>query len=303
MQSTLNQLVKFEGVGLHSGKSVTMTVFPAETDYGITFQRIDRDANPVEARFDLVNDTQLCTKLGVGDSAIGTIEHVMAAFAGCGINNARVELDGPEVPIMDGSSAPFIKKFLDAGLRDLDAKIRVLRILKTVRYEDGEAYAEISPSDIPQITFSIDFDVPAIGKQKRSMSLANGAFVRELCDSRTFCKKTEVDWMRDNGLALGGSLENAVVVDGDEVLNANGFRHDDECVRHKMLDALGDLYLAGAPILGHYHGHRAGHRMTNMLLRKLFATEGAYAWLECVSATECLLPGSDLKPSDLALIA
>lgn len=304
MQTTLNQSISFTGIGLHSGRDVTMTLKPAPAGHGVTFQRQDiQNAEQLCARYDLVEDTQLCTKLGKGENSVGTIEHIMAALAGCGVHNVEITLTGPEVPIMDGSSAPFIKKIVAVGLQELASPVMALKVLQKVRYEDGEAFAELRPSDIPQISFSIDFDEAVIGKQQKSMSLANGAFVRELCDSRTFCKKSEVDWLQSQGLGLGGSLDNAVVVEGDAVLNPNGFRHSDECVRHKMLDALGDMFLAGAPILGHYTGHRAGHRITNMLLRKLFATEGAFEWVECDATTACLLPGSDLKESDLALIA
>ncbi|MEM0977685.1 MAG: UDP-3-O-acyl-N-acetylglucosamine deacetylase [Pseudomonadota bacterium] len=304
MQTTLVSNIVFDGVGLHSGKPVSLTVRPAQAHSGIVFDRVDRpDDTPIPARFDLVEDTMLCTKLGLGSSAVGTIEHIMAALAGCGVHNAYIELDGPEVPILDGSSAPFIKGILDAGITTLDAPLRALKIKKTVRFQDGEAFAEFSPADVLRISFTIDFDAPVIGKQSKSLSMANGAFVRELCDSRTFCNKTEVDWLKANGLGLGGGLHNAVVIDGNEVLNKSGFRHSDECVRHKMLDALGDMALAGGPVIGHYTGHRAGHRITNMLLRTLFASEGAYEWVECTEEQAFLLPGSDLKESDLALIA
>ncbi|MEM9715488.1 MAG: UDP-3-O-acyl-N-acetylglucosamine deacetylase [Pseudomonadota bacterium] len=304
MQSTIKSSVEFTGIGLHSGHIVTMVLHPAPTDHGISFQRLDILGAPaLAARFDQVGDTQMCTKLGHGQNTVGTIEHIMAALAGCGLNNVHVTLTGPEVPIMDGSSAEFIRGILLAGVMEQDRPLKALKVLKTVRFQDQGVWAELSPCDQPKISFAIEFDTPVIGAQSKSMSMANGAFVRELCDSRTFVRKTEVDMLQANGLGLGGSLQNAVVVDGDIVLNPEGFRHPDECVRHKMLDALGDLYLAGGPILGHYTGYRAGHRITNELLHVLFATEGAFEWIECDPVTSYLMPGSDLKQSDLALIA
>lgn len=304
MQTTLSTDVIFKGIGLHSGQPVEMVVRPAHANSGISFHRIDLQSAPVlPARFDMVSDTRLCTKLGSGRNSVGTIEHIMAALAGCGIHNAYITLNGPEVPIMDGSSAEFVAGILDAGIFELDAKIKVLKILKPMRFEDEGGYAELWPCANPKISFEIEFDVPIIGRQSKNLSMANGSFIRELCNSRTFCKKVDVDYMQANGLGLGGSLENAVVVDDEKVLNPTGFRHSDECVRHKMLDALGDLYLAGGPILGHYVGHKAGHRITNKLLRVLLANQEAFEWIDCDMGTACLLPGSDLKESDLALIA
>lgn len=306
MQTTLKSSVTFKDVGLHSGAPVRMVVRPASAEYGIWFSRTDVVGadNLIPARWDSVVPSKLCTKL-VNDAGISvsTVEHVMAALAGCGIHNALIEIDGPEVPILDGSSAPFVEAFLQRGLRGLDAPVRALQILEPVEVQDGQARARLVPADTLQIDFHIQFDDAAIGRQKKSLDMVNGAFVRELCDSRTFCRKADVDFMHANGLALGGTLENAVVVDGDAVLSPGGLRHEDEAVRHKMLDALGDLSLAGAPILGRYEGHRAGHALTNKLLRALFARPQAYRMVVCDAETARLLPGVGVGADDLCAVA
>lgn len=302
MQTTLNTKFSLIGTGLHSGRPVRMTVLPAQAGQGIVFLRSDisdRD-NRIPARFDAVNDTQLCTRIANGDGVeVSTIEHLMAALAGCGVHNALIEVDGPEVPIMDGSARRFVQEILKAGVVTLDAPLKVLRILRPVSVTRGQAVATLLPSDTFEIDFTIHFDEAAIGTQAHNLDLHNGSFARELSDCRTFCRQSDVDHMREIGLALGGNLENAVVVDGDRVVNPEGFRRVDECVRHKMLDALGDMALAGAPILGRYRGVRAGHRMTNLLLRELFATPDAYEWIVADGNLAAQLPGVGLHASDL----
>ncbi|WP_116133936.1 UDP-3-O-acyl-N-acetylglucosamine deacetylase [Tropicimonas sp. IMCC34043] len=306
MQTTLKSPARLLGAGLHSGRPARIVILPAPADTGIRFRRsdvTDRDAW-VDARWDMTKHVPLCTRLVNADGvSVSTVEHVMAALAGLGVHNAVVEVSGPEVPILDGSAAPFVRAILKAGLRPLDAPVRALRILKAVEVSDGPARARLSPSDGLQIDFEIDFDVAAIGRQVRGLDMANGAFVRELCDSRTFCRLSDVEYMQANGLALGGSAENAVVFDGDQVVTPGGLRHGDEPVRHKMLDALGDLALAGAPILGRYTGVRAGHTLTNRLLRKLFATPGAVEWTVCDAALQRRLPGVGVSLADLAAVA
>lgn len=305
MQATLRQAVQFSGVGLHSGRLVRMTVQPQAANMGLWFARSDRpDAPLIPARFDVVPMSRLCTKL-VGDdgSEISTVEHLMAALAGCGIHNALVEVDGPELPILDGSAAPFVRAFLSAGIQRQRAPIHAIEVLKTVTVTDGAAEASLSPADGLVMEFDIEFADAAIGRQRRVANLANGRFVRELCDSRTFCRKADVDAMHAAGLALGGTYENAVVVDGDTVLSPGGLRHADEAVRHKMLDALGDLALAGAPILGRYTGIRAGHMLTNQLLRALFSTPGAWRFVECTPEQAARLPGMGVTGADLAHVA
>jgi UDP-3-O-[3-hydroxymyristoyl] N-acetylglucosamine deacetylase len=306
VQATLNTHVTFEGVGLHSGIAVRMTVRPAGVDHGIWFKRIDvTDSDPmIPALYDAVEHKPLCTRIvNAAGVDVTTIEHIMAALAGCGIHNALIEIDGPEVPIMDGCSADFVRAMIDAGVKLQDAPLFAIEILKPVRLDIDGASATLSPAHALEIDFEIDFEDAAIGAQTKRLNMANGTFVRELSDSRTFCRKADIDMMHANGLALGGTYENAVVVDGNEVLSPGGLRHADEAVRHKMLDALGDLSLAGAPILGRYRGVRAGHAMTNKLLRKLFATPDAYRIVACSAEQLRHLPGVGVKQADLALVA
>ncbi len=203
---------------------------------------------------------------------------------------------------MDGSSVPFVSAFVNAGLKELLAPVRAIRILRPVSVNIDGFTAKLEPSDYLEIDFSIDFEDQAIGQQSKHLKMSNGAFVRELSDCRTFCRRDDVEMMQSSGLALGGGLDNALVVDGADVLNPEGFRREDECVRHKMLDALGDLYLAGAPIIGHYSGHRAGHRATNLLLRELFSQPDAWEMIVCDTAQWDNLPGAHIRPEDLARV-
>ncbi len=304
MQTALKATVVFEGVGLHSGAPATLVVRPAKANTGIGFNRTDVSDGQITARWDRVDVTPLNTRLrNEAGVTISTIEHLMAALSGCGIHNALIEIDGPEVPILDGSSAAFVRGFVDAGITHLAAPLRAIEILKDISVSQDEASATLSPATTLQISFEIDFADAAIGHQTKTLSMANGTFVRELCDSRTFCRQADVDKMRANGLALGGTLMNAVVVDGAQVLSPGGLRHSDEAVRHKMLDALGDLATAGAPILGRYTGGRAGHGLTNKLLTALFDQPDAWRWVTCDVATVARLPGVGVKPADLALVA
>ena len=306
MQNTLKSPVVFEGVGLHSGEQVRMVVRPAPAEHGIWFRRTDIELGDtmVPALWDAVDRTPLCTRLvnGAGVS-VSTVEHLMAALAGCGVHNAIIDINGPEVPILDGSSAPFVRGIMARGVRLQAAPIRAIQVLKPVTVEKDGASATLLPADGLEIDFHIDFDDAAIGAQSKQLKMANGAFARELCDSRTFCRQSDVDAMHENGLALGGTLDNAVVVDGDAVLSPGGFRHSDEAVRHKMLDALGDLALAGSPILGRYVGVRSGHSMTNTLLRALFETPGAFRIVECDAEMARRLPGQGLVWAEIPQVA
>lgn len=306
MQTTIRSAATFHGVGLHTGERVRMTVRPASANYGIWFRRTDvigKNAM-VPAMWDAVTPSRLCT---VVENAVGvsvsTVEHIMAALSGCGVHNALIEINGPEVPILDGSAQPFVAAILGRGLRDLDVPVRCFEILETVEVREGEAVARLEPARALEIDFAIDFDDRAIGQQRKVLSMANGAFVRELSDCRTFCRQSDVDAMRASGLALGGTYDNAVVVEGDHILSPGGFRRDDEAVRHKMLDALGDLALAGAPILGRYTGNRAGHAMTNRLLRALFARPEAFRMTECDAARRRILPGAGVRQTDIPAVA
>jgi len=306
VQTTIKSAVTLSGIGLHTGQETRLTLHPASAEYGIWFRRMDIDHADamIPARWDSVEPARLCTRL-VNQSgvSVSTVEHLMAALAGCGIHNALIEIDGPEVPILDGSAAPFVAAFVARGIRHLRSPIRAIEVLERVEVTEGLACARLDPADALEIDFSIEFADRAIGRQRKTLNMANGAFVHHLCDSRTFCRQSDVDAMRNAGLALGGSLSNAVVVDGDRVLSPGGFRHADEAVRHKMLDALGDLALAGGPILGRYTGVRAGHAMTNALLRALFARPTAYRVVLCDAATTANLPGVGVRRSDIAGLA
>ena len=306
VQTTLDTIVAFEGKGLHLGEPASVVVRPAPADHGIVFRRTDVAGAQadVPALWNLVIVSPLNTRIENAEGvSVSTIEHIMAALAGCGIHNALIEVNGPEVPILDGSAAQFVEGFLHAGIRRLMAPLRIIEVRKPVAVQMGDASARLDPADTLHIEFEIDFADRAIGHQEKTLNMANGAFVRELCDSRTFCRSSDVDAMRAQGLALGGTLENAVVVDGADVLSPGGLRHKDEAVRHKMLDALGDLYTAGAPILGRYTGHKAGHAVTNALLRALFDDPDAWTWAEADASTAARLPGVGLRWSDLPAIA
>lgn len=302
VQATLISDVRFDGIGLHLGIDTQMLIRPAPVDHGIWFRRTDvQDKNPmVPAIFDAVEMKPLCTRIVNDDGvAVMTIEHVMAALAGCGVRNALIEIDGPEVPIMDGAAGAFVRGIVEAGIKRQDAPLYAIEVLKPVQVEHEGAVASLSPARGLEIDFRIEFQDAAIGAQTKSLSMANGTFVRELSDSRTFCRKSDIDMMHKNGLALGGSYDNAVVVDGDEVLSPGGLRHKDEAVRHKMLDALGDLSLAGSPILGKYTGFKSGHALTNRLLRKLLSTPGAYRKVVCSEQQLANLPGAGVEKADL----
>lgn len=307
MQTTIKSAVSFSGLGLHSGSKATLTIRPASAHHGIWFSRSDVAVGDrlIPARWDAVLRSPLCTRIQNSSGLeVSTVEHVMAALAGCGVHNALVEIDGPEVPILDGSAVPFVRGIMQRGLRVLDAPVHAFEVLKEVTVTDGAASATLSPADTLRIDFEIDFEDAAIGHQQKSLVMNNGSFARELCDSRTFCRQADVDAMQANGLALGGtSGENAVVFEGDKVLSPGGLRHEDEPVRHKMLDALGDLALAGAPIIGHYKGVRAGHSLTNTLLRELFATPGAVRMIVCDEATSSRLPGYGLVWDEIPAVA
>lgn len=294
MQYTIASKAQFRGVGLHSGAAVRLSILPAPADHGIVFVRSDLEGERIPARWDHVIPSQLCTLLENGNGAsVSTVEHVMAALAGLGVHNALIEVNGQEVPILDGSSAPFVKGILAAGLRaQPGTELRAIRLLKPVEVRQGDAFARLTPADHLEIHFDIDFADPAIGQQAKRLDMANGAFIHELMDSRTFCRLSDVEAMQKSGLALGGTFMNAVVIDGDKVLSPGGLRHQDEAVRHKMLDAMGDLALAGAPLLGRYTGHKAGHAMTNRLLRVLFARPDAWEWKICGTDLQQRLPGA-----------
>ncbi len=280
-QRTLKNAITCSGTGLHSGAKVQLALRPAGANSGIVFRRTDpagRDAE-IPARWDHVADTRMNTTIGDGKGAVvGTIEHLMSALAGAGIDNCVIEVNGPEVPVMDGSAAPFVFLIECAGVRELDVPRRAIEILRTVSVGDHERSAVLTPGKGFSVSFEIDFDSPVIGRQEFFVDLANGAYARDIARARTFGFEHEVEALRAAGLGRGGSLDNAVVVSGDAVLNEDGLRYDDEFVRHKVLDSIGDLYLAGGPILGHFHGYRSGHALNNELLCAVFADETAWRW-------------------------
>jgi len=281
-QQTLKAPIGCVGVGLHSGRRVNLTFRPAPVDHGIVFRRLDLGVD-IPARFDRVVETHLATVLAEGDARIGTVEHVMAALAGSGIDNLLVEVDGPELPILDGSAAPFVFLLECAGIAAQDALRPTIEIRRPVRASDGDAFAELRPAtDGLDMAMSIDFAAPAIGRQALSLRLTPDSFRQELARARTFALAEEVGALRAAGLAQGGSLDNAIVVEQAKVLNPAGLRMPDEFVRHKLLDAVGDLALAGAPLIGRFVAHRSGHTLNNRLLRTLFADSSA--WREIAPA-------------------
>lgn len=278
---TLKIAIGCVGIGLHSGRRVALTLRPAAAGTGILFRRVDLGID-IPARFDRVVDTRLCTALVAEDAPqarIGTVEHLMAALAGTGITDAVVELDGPEVPILDGSAAPFLFLIDCAGSVALPGAAPVLEVLRPVRVSEGEAYAELRPAAAPGLTaeMTLDYGAAAIGRQRLELLVTPASFRAALADARTFTLAEEVARLRAAGLAQGGSLDNAVVVDGPLVLNPGGLRRPDEFVRHKLLDVVGDLALAGAALSARFVGFRSGHALNNRLLRALFAERGAWA--------------------------
>jgi UDP-3-O-[3-hydroxymyristoyl] N-acetylglucosamine deacetylase len=278
-QKTLKAAIHCIGVGLHSGVKVSMTLRPAAIDTGILFRRIDPAGGGAEilAHWENAVESALCTTLTNGEGiSIMTVEHLMSALAGCGVDNVVVELDGQEVPVMDGSAAPFVFLIECAGIEDQDEPRRAIKILKPVTVIDGQKSATLSPDHGLTVSFAIDFDSQVIRRQDKSFMLDAGTFKSEISQARTFGFLHDLDRMRAAGLARGGSLENAIVVSGDAVLNEGGLRYDDEFVRHKILDAVGDLYLAGGPIIGRFRGVRSSHAMTRRLLQTLFADPDAW---------------------------
>jgi UDP-3-O-[3-hydroxymyristoyl] N-acetylglucosamine deacetylase len=277
-QRTLKSFISASGVGLHTGRKVRMTLRPAPADTGIVFRRVDL-AVPVDipARAELVGETRLSSCLVREGAKVYTVEHLMSALGGLGVDNAYVDLDGPEVPIMDGSAAPFVLLMQQAGLEQQAAPKRFLRVMRRVEVEDGDKWARLDPYEGYRLAFSIDFKHPVIERSTQSVTVdfAETSYLKEIARARTFGFMHEVEDLRENGLALGGGLDNAVVLDEYRVLNAEGLRFADEFIRHKLLDAVGDLYLLGSPLLGAFSAHKSGHALNNRLLRALLADAGA----------------------------
>ena len=290
-RKTLKAPIGCVGDGLHTGRRMSMTLHPAAAGAGIQFRRLDLGVD-IPARFEFVTDTRLCTAIahpGAPEARIGTIEHVMAALAGSGIDDAIIEVDGPEIPILDGSAAPFLFLIDCAGIATSAAPRQIIEVLRPVRVEDGRgAFAELHPNTETAFDAVLEIDYPntAIGHQSLNFRLTPEAFRASLADSRTFGLAEDVARLHAAGLALGGSLDNAVVVDGPAILNPGGLRHADEFVRHKLLDVVGDLALAGAPLRARFMGNRSGHALNNQLLRALFADAAAWRWAGNASASD-----------------
>jgi UDP-3-O-[3-hydroxymyristoyl] N-acetylglucosamine deacetylase len=285
-QRTLKSLIRATGVGLHSGAKVTMTLRPAAPDTGIVFRRVDLP-EPVDLRADpyLVGDTRLASCLEREGARIGTVEHLMSALAGLGIDNCYVDVDAPELPIMDGSAGPFVFLIRSAGIEEQNAAKVFVRVKKAVEVKDGDKWARLDPYEGFRLTFSIVFQHPVMQKSGTSVTVdfADDAYVQQVARARTFGFMQDVEAMQSMGLALGGSLDNAIVMDEYRVLNQDGLRLPDEFVRHKVLDAVGDLYLLGSPLLAAFSAHKSGHGLNNHLLRALLADESAW---ERVSFTD-----------------
>jgi UDP-3-O-[3-hydroxymyristoyl] N-acetylglucosamine deacetylase len=274
-QRTLKQRASLEGVGLHSGAEVRVTLAPAPADTGIIFERVDLEPRvEIPAIFERVVDTTLNTSLGVGEVRVGTVEHLLAALAGCGIDNARIEVHGPEVPILDGSAAPFVDLVQEAGIHEQRATRRYLLVSRPVVVQDGDKSARLLPARNFSVSYTIDFKHPLISDQRYRVDLTERAFRREIARARTFGFKRDVERLHQAGLARGGSLENAVVVDDFHILNPEGLRFPDEFVRHKILDAIGDLALLGMPVIGHLDAVKSGHALNHALVRKALTEPG-----------------------------
>jgi UDP-3-O-[3-hydroxymyristoyl] N-acetylglucosamine deacetylase len=278
-QRTLKSLVRATGVGLHTGQRINLALRPAQPDTGIVFCRVDLPT-PVDipARADLVGDTRLSSCLVHQDVKVYTVEHLMSALAGMGVDNAYVDLDGPEVPIMDGSAAAFVLLIQQAGLEEQPAPKRFLRVKRKVEASDGDKWARLEPYEGLRLQFSIVFNHPVIDRTRQSVSVdfAETSYLKEIARARTFGFMQDVEQLRENGLALGGGLDNALVLDEFRLLNADGLRFADEFIRHKVLDAIGDLYLLGRPLLGAFSAHKSGHALNNKLLRTLVADPAAW---------------------------
>ena len=296
-QRTLKNVIRATGVGLHTGNKVFLTLRPAPPDTGIVFRRTDLDP-PVEipARAEFVGDTSLSTSLMRDGKRIATVEHLLSAFAGLGIDNACVDVSASEVPIMDGSAGPFVFLIQSAGFEEQPAAKRFVRIKQVVEVEEGDKRARFEPFDGFKVSFEIEFDHPFFQQRSKhaEIDFSTTSFVKEVSRARTFGFMRDVELLRERNLALGGSLDNAVVVDDYRVLNEDGLRYEDEFVKHKILDAIGDLYLLGNSLIGSFHGHKSGHELNNRLLRELLANKAAW---ELVSFdSEDVAPISFMQP-------
>ena len=302
-QRTLKNVVRATGVGLHSGDTVYLTLRPAPENHGIQFKRVDLDPPVlIRANADSVSQTTLSTCLSSLDGVqVSTVEHLLSALSGMGIDNALVECNAPELPIMDGSASPFVFLIQSAGVREQTAPREYIRITHIVEVEHEGKVARLEPFNGFRISFSIDFDHPVVdqGECKTVVDIDEASFVREVSRARTFGFMRDLDYLKANNLARGGSMANAIVVGEDRILNDDGLRQNDEFVKHKVLDALGDLYLAGRPIIGHYSGNRSGHALNNKLLRQLFLDPTNYEVVTFDRVEDCPIPVQPIAETDV----
>ncbi|MGD8955717.1 MAG: UDP-3-O-acyl-N-acetylglucosamine deacetylase [Chromatiaceae bacterium] len=300
-QRTLKNVIRATGVGLHTGEKVFLTLRPAAPDTGIVFRRDDLESPlDIPARAENVGDTRLSTTLAKDGVRISTVEHLLSAFAGLGIDNAYADVSAPEVPIMDGSAGPFVFLIQSAGVEEQNVAKRFIRIRKTLEVRDGDKIARFEPFDGFKVSFGIDFDHPAMSDESRrsEIDFSSTSFVKEVSRARTFGFLREIETLRENGLALGGSMDNAIVVDDFRVLNEDGLRYGDEFVKHKILDAIGDLYLLGHSLIGAFFGYKSGHELNNRLLKALIAQPDA--WEEVTFAEAERAPISFMKPAHVS---
>ena len=300
-QRTLKNIIRATGVGLHSGDTVYLTLRPAAPGTGIIFRRVDLDpAVEIEAKAENVGDTAMSTTLVNGDVSVSTVEHLLSAFAGLGIDNAYVDLNAAEVPIMDGSAGPFVFLIQSAGIEEQGAAKQFIRIKKTVKVEDGDKWGKFEPFDGFKVAFEIDFKHPAFTErpQQVEVDFSSTSFVREVSRARTFGFIKDIELLRENNLALGASVDNAIALDDYRVINEDGLRYEDEFVRHKVLDAIGDLYLLKYSLIGAFSGYKSGHGVNNQLLRALLAQEDA--WELVTFEDEATAPISFSRPAAAA---
>lgn len=296
LQRTLKKEIICSSIGLHTGRKVNMHIKPAPVDTGIVFVRKDLpDACRIPAKYNNVTDTTLATSLGANGATVATVEHLLSAFSGMGVDNAVVELDSFEVPIMDGSALPFVKMLKEVGTHLQGKTKKLLVIKKPVSVKEGDTNAVLLPAAEFKISYEIDFKHVAIGRQSYSMTFSDERYEKEICAARTFGFLNEVEYMQAKGLGLGGSLDNAVILDDRKVINKGGLRFPDEFVKHKILDAIGDLFLLGMPIIGHFVAYKSGHRLNNLLLRELMLKADCWEIVNCFDKEETIHKFTSLK--------
>ncbi len=283
-QRTLKSSIQVTGVGLHSGRKILITLRPAAPNTGIVFRRTDLDVDvSIPALAKHVTDTRLCTTIQLGEAKVATVEHLMSAFAGLGVDNAYVDINAAEVPIMDGSSAPFVFLIQSAGICEQNAKKRFIRIKKEITVKGNDKFASLKPHDGFNVSYDIDFKHPVFSDRPQSLHVdfSKTSYVKEICRARTFGFMADYEKLREAGLVRGGSLDNAIVLDDFRIMNEEGLRFDDEFVRHKVLDAVGDLYLLGAPLIGSFNAYKSGHALNNQLVLELLANKEAWEYTTC----------------------